>query len=300
MRCPMCGLEDYQNYLGIFGFYHVYRCRGCGYQYYGFQGPEEVEADMNRKVVSKSEWGSFRHDGEADMKALRSRAEGAVRYFNNGHPRTEMQTHIFGYPFSIIDNGKLSDNEKAYKGNVIIRSLSFHENGLYAGKVTMSYDDDYNDGRGQGGAGAILIGDVRSVTIQGSYLVISGINGRQEVTYRYLIQDRPDEKPFTKPVPKKGTAPAEPPKKETPKKGIPKKEPKEKPRKEVSKPKETPKPVKRPVATKPNGSVQKHLVYEVRVDGKVEGSFSSKSKAESLKRELKAKGRHPKVCGVFS
>lgn len=300
MRCPMCGLEDYQNYLGIFGFYHVYRCRGCGYQYYGFEGPEEPEADMNRKVVSKSEWGSFRHDGESDMKALRHRAEGAVRYFNGGRPRTEMQTHIFGYPFSVIDNGRLSDNEKAYRGNVIIRTLSFHERGPYAGKVTMSYNDDYNDGRGQGGSGAVLIGDVRSVTIQGSYLVISGISGRQEVTYRYLIQDRPDDKPFTKPVPKRTAAQAEPPREETPKRAIPKKEPEERPRKTASKPRESSKPSKRPATAKPKGPVQKQLVYEVRVDGKVEGSFSSKSKAESLKRELKAQGRHPKVCGVFA
>ena len=293
MTCPVCGRSDYQSLLGRFGLYHVIRCKWCGYQYYAECPGDDLLVAGNSKVVSRSEWGSFRHDGEKDMKVLRSRAEGAVRYFNDGKPRTEMQTHIFGYPFSIIDNGKLSDNEKAYKGNVIIRSLSYHEKGVYAGKVTMAYDDDYSDGRGQGGSGGILIDDVRSVSIQGGYLVISGRNGKEEVTFRYLIQDRPDTKPFTKPFARKKIE-TDTPKKE-PKKDVPKPEMKPDPE-----PKKAPTPKKKPIVAKPVGKKSGNtLVYEVRVDGKVEGTFSSRSKAESLKKELKSKGFRPKVCGVF-
>ena len=298
MSCPICGRSDYQSYLGKFGTYLIFRCKWCGYQYYGDYLRNEVEPDYNQKVVSKSEWGSFRHDGDIDMKVLRKRAEGAVRYFNDGRPRVEMQTHIFGYPFSIIDNGKLSDNEKAYKGNVIIRSLSYHEKGVYAGKVTMAYDDDYNDGRGQGGSGGILVDDVKSVTIQGSYLVISGRNGKDEITFRYLIQDQPDAKPFTKPVAKQ-----KPVSKPEPKKEIPKPEPRKEPPKPKKEPKQMPKKApepKKPMITRPSKKKGKaELVYEVRVDGRVEGTFSSKAKAESMKRDLKSRGFKPKVCGVF-
>lgn len=163
--------------------------------------------NFNKKpVVSKSEWGSFRADDKKDMKVLRKRAEGAVRYFNNGKPRTEMHTNIFGYPFSIIDNGKLSDIDNAYKGNVIIRCLSYSDNGFYKGKVTLSYNDDYNDGRGQGGSGCMLIGDVRDVRIEGVYLVIAGYNNKKPVEYRYLIQNETDKQRIVFPIPRKKSA----------------------------------------------------------------------------------------------
>ena len=100
--------------------------RICGIEYY-----RDLDDDP---IISKSEWGSYCYDGEADMKVLRKRAEGAVRYFNKGgKPRVDMQTNVFGYPFSIIDNGKLVDTENAYKGNVIIRALSYG-GGIYEGK----------------------------------------------------------------------------------------------------------------------------------------------------------------------
>lgn len=340
MACPMCGMTSYQSVLGSLGSNTVIRCGGCGSQYFaddddGFDFHDDMEVDYSRKpVASRSEWGSFRYDGDADMKVLRKRAEGAVRYFNNGKPRVDMQTHIFGYPFSIIDNGRLLDNEKAYKGNVIIRALSYHENGVFAGNVTLSYDDDYNDGRGQGGSGAIILDKVTDVRIDGDYLVISGINGRIPIAYRYLIQEKPDEKRFVFPIPKGGKVPEEkpvpkevlPPAEPKPGKkrksiqtrldpepepeGGPTEKPKEKPKekqqaKPEKKPAEQPKPrpEKKPKAIKRrSGTVKtptRNLVYEVRADGNVEGSFSSKAKAEALKKELKARGVKARVVGVF-
>ena len=204
MTCPTCGDSRNQMLIGKLGNREIIRCGACGMQYHG------------NTVVSRSEWGSYTYDGETDMKVLRKRAEGAVKYFNNGRPRTEMNTNVFGYPFSIIDNGKLSDIENAYKGNVIIRCLS-EGGGVYKGKVILSYDDDYNDGRGQGGAGSVLIGDVKDVRIENGYLVISGLSQNKPKTYRYLIQDRPDDKKIVFPIPKGGKVPTEPakPKKST-------------------------------------------------------------------------------------
>lgn len=156
-------------------------------------------------IVSRSEYGAYRYDGEKDMKVLRRRAEDAVRYFKTRDPKYE--TVIFGCPVSTIDNGKLSDNINAYRGNVIQRCLHFHDSGYYAGKMTFSYNDSYNDGRGQGGNGSTIIGDVTDVRIEDGHLVVEGRNGPKSVSYRYLIQERPDDKPFTSPIPKGGKVP---------------------------------------------------------------------------------------------
>ena len=67
-------------------------------------------------------------------------------------------------------------------------------------------------------------------------------------------------------------------------------------------PKPAPKPVPKPEpkkASKPVLRKKGEQVFEVRVDGAVMGSFSSKSKAESLKRQLKAEGKKAKIVGVF-
>lgn len=436
MYCPMCGAPDHQMYIGKLGPDAVIRCGFCGTQYY-----RDIDDDP---VLSMSEWGSYRYDGDTDMKVLRKRAEGAVRYFNNGRPRKEMETHVFGYPFSIIDNGKLADVDHAYKGNVIIRALSYG-GGIYEGKTTLSYNDDYNDGRGQGGAGCVLIGDVKDVRIENGYLVISGLDRNKPIEYRYLIQERPDDKKVVFPIPKGGKVPPEKPvpkrqptiedfghtpkpspktvpkapvarknltvaemidgsviefctllemlerrmeragqwyyepydgrkipvytaaemeimlrdpvkgrelidifkdcyltryseywsywkdfgityqefklvqkrlrvmsqgyppkpKTQTPSKPAEKPEPKPAP-KPVPKPepkKEAPKPIpKKPEpkkASKPVLRKKGEQVFEVRVDGTVMGSFSSKAKADSLKRQLKAEGKKAKIVGVF-
>ena len=280
MSCPMCGSGGYQEFLGCLGSNAYIRCGACGWQYQEHYS----DIDLNPLPVrSNSEWGSFRYDGDADMKVLRKRAEGAVRFFNDGKPRKEMMTNIFGYPFSIIEKGRLVDREDAHGGNVIIRCLSYKETGFYGGCVTLSYNDDYNDGRGQGGAGSVLIGKVTDVYIDGDYLVIEGKDLNKPKMYRYRIQDRPDEKPVVKPVPKGGKAP----KTKTP---VERKEPpRPKPKKEAPK-----KDIARHQKPKKG-----ELVYEVRVGDQVKGSFSSRSKAEMMKKELKADGHKARVVGVF-
>ena len=423
--CPICGDTRSQQYLGKWGPDAVMRCGICGIEYY-----RDLDDDP---IISKSEWGSYRYDGEADMKVLRKRAEGAVRYFNKGgKPRVDMQTNVFGYPFSIIDNGKLVDTENAYKGNVIIRALSYG-GGIYEGKVTLSYNDDYNDGRGQGGSGCVLIGDVKDVRIENGFLIISGGDLGKPISYAYRIQERPDDKRFVFPIPKGGKVPEEKPvpkrqptiddygPTEPPKpkpKPVPKPDPKpsvadmiygsmhdfcvllemletgmekagqwyyqpydgrkiphmtaadmermfgdpdegaellsifrhcylsvysehwsgwerfgitygeyklvEKRLREMAKgypvkktqappkpaPKTAPKPVPKPQPKKPEPKKQApkpapaaerkkgSLIYEVRVDGAVRGSFSSQAKAEAMKRELKRTGLKAKVYGV--
>lgn len=68
MYYPMCGAPDHQMYIGKLGPDAVIRCGFCGTQYY-----RDIDDDP---VISMSEWGSFRYDGETDMKVLRKRAEG--------------------------------------------------------------------------------------------------------------------------------------------------------------------------------------------------------------------------------
>ena len=261
-------------------------------------------------MLLRSEWGSYTYDGRADMRVLRSRAEEAIKYFNNGRPIVSMESNLFGYPFSIISNGKLVDVDMSYKGNVITRCLSYHDRGYYAGKTTLRYDDDYADGRGFGGSGAVLMGDVRDVRIEDGYLVISGMDLNKEVTYEYEIQDHPDEKRRTFPIPKGGKIPVRQPSLDDYERPIRR----VKPRDDVKpiRPSKHEKPVEQPKertagqnpknASKPKEKYKKeggNLVYEVRVGGKVEGSFSSKSKAEMLKRELKKQGKQARIVGVF-
>ncbi len=306
MSCPQCGCYGYQYIIGYLGNRSVLRCGCCGWQYEG----ERVQIAANLEPVrSESEWGSFCYDGEADMKVLRKRAEGAVRFFNNGRPKVEMMTNIFGYPFSIIDRGRLVDTDNAHGGNNIIRCLAYKETGFYGGNVTLSYNDEYNDGRGQGGSGSVMIGNVTDVHIDGDYLVISGNDGPRQRTFRYLIQERPDDKSFVRPLPKKEAPRQEPKRPEPPKRDEPKPVPaakrpaKPEPPKKGAKKTEPPsrKPIPKAQPRKPTvARVSKgDLVYEVRVNGTVKGSFSSKSKAESLKKELKACGTKAQVVGVF-
>ena len=252
-------------------------------------------------MLLRSEWGSFTYDGRTDMRVLRSRAEEAI---------VSMESNLFGYPFSIISNGKLVDVDMSYKGNVITRCLSYHDRGYYAGKTTLRYDDDYADGRGFGGSGAVLMGDVRDVRIEDGYLVISGMDLNKEVTYEYEIQEHPDEKRRTFPIPKGGKIPVRQPSLDDYERPIRRVKPRDdvkpirpsKPRKSVEQPKERTTGQNPKNASKPKEKSKKeggNLVYEVRVGGKVEGSFSSKSKAETLKRELKKQGKSARIVGVF-
>lgn len=160
-------------------------------------------------IASRSEAGSYRYDGDADMKVLRSRAKVAVEYFRT---RDEgLKTDIFGCPVSVIEDGRLVDRSRKNLVNAISRHLDYGTSGCYAGRMTLSYNDTYNDGRGTGGYASTIIDDVRDVRIDGDYLVIEGMNGNPKpntrVAYRYRIQDAPDSKPFVRPIPKGGSVP---------------------------------------------------------------------------------------------
>ena len=62
------------------------------------------------------------------------------------------------------------------------------------------------------------------------------------------------------------------------------------------------KPYSRKAPSKTNRTVKKQpsgkAVYEVRTDGRIEGKFSSKAKAESLKKSLGASGKKARVSAV--
>lgn len=160
-------------------------------------------------IASKSEFGYYRYDGDADMKALRSRAEVAVRYFRTHDPKYE--TEIFGCPVSAIENGKLIDGKAKNMANTVSRYLKYYTEGFYKGRLTLSYHDMFNDGRGTGGSGGVILEDVKDVRIEGDYLIIEGSEGmprpKYRVTYRYRLQDAPDTKAFTKPINKGEEAP---------------------------------------------------------------------------------------------
>lgn len=160
-------------------------------------------------IASKSEFGYYRYDGDADMKALRSRAEVAVRYFRTHDPKYE--TEIFGCPVSAIENGKLIDGKAKIMANTVSRYLKYYTEGFYKGRLTLSYHDMFNDGRGTGGSGGVILEDVKDVRIEGDYLIIEGSEGmprpKFHVTYRYRLQDAPDTKAFTKPIKKGEEAP---------------------------------------------------------------------------------------------
>lgn len=164
-------------------------------------------------IASKSEFGYYRYDGDVDMKALRSRAEVAVRYFRTHDPKYE--TEIFGCPVSAIENGKLIDGKAKNMANTVSRYLKYYTEGFYKGRLTLSYHDMFNDGRGTGGSGGVILEDVKDVRIEGDYLIIEGLEGmprpKFHVTYRYRLQDAPDTKAFTKPINKgEETPPAKP------------------------------------------------------------------------------------------
>ncbi len=164
-------------------------------------------------IASKSEYGFYRYDGDADMKALRSRAEAAVKYFRTHDPKYE--TDIFGCPVSVIENGKLIDGKAKILANTVSRYLEYSTEGYYAGRLTLSYHDMFNDGRGNGGSGGGILDDVKDVRIEGDYLIIEGSEGmpkpKYRVTYRYRLQDAPDAKAFTKPIKKGEEVPPEKP-----------------------------------------------------------------------------------------
>ncbi len=194
------------------------------------------------RIVSRSEAGQYFQYGDADMKVLRASAERAKRFFENdrGGP---------GLVFSVIEDGRLTDNVKAVdpRRNAIYRALCSEGAG---GRKYLSYADTAPDG---GVWDAVLVSDVKDVSIRDGILSISGLNrSGLTVNYAYRIQDEPDSETNWKTM-----------------------------------------------AVTPTKTSGKSVSYDVMVNGSVEGTFSSKSKAEAYKRELKAKGLPAYVYGVI-
>lgn len=143
-----------------------------------------------------SEWGSFSRDGTADMVALRKQALVCVRFFHELEAREEIAAEYYlGHcPVSVIEGGKLTDRDHAKALVNHIERYLRTGGGIYEGKICLHYSDNYNDGRGQGGSGAVIIGDVTDVRIEGGDLVIEGNDYGNPKQYRYRLQDRPDTK----------------------------------------------------------------------------------------------------------
>ncbi len=215
---------------------------------------------QNKHIMSRSEAGNWTEFGDADMKVLRPYAEEAVRFFRHRNTNSSKDQ----YRFSVMSEGRLVANRDSITPNSICRVLAMGV-GRYVGKVSLLYVD-FRKGREM--SGEALIHVVNEVSIRDGFLTISGLDGTgTTVTYVYRIQDEPDSVPFWlfKDNPT-----------DSGKGAVAKKESKASPK--------TPK---------------KGVTYEVRVNGAVQGSFSSKAKAESYKKELKAKGLPARIYGVM-
>ncbi len=204
-----------------------------------------------------------------DMKVLRKDAYDALRFFN-------LSDMNYGdmHLISMISGGKLIG--VAHHGQDMSgHFLEIPDYGKYEGKTILVVytgrpgTPHYSD--------RVLLSDVFEVTVvDGSYLSVSGFDeSGSEVECLYKIQDEPDAQPRW--VPEYGGAGN----------GV-SEEPK--------------KPVKKPAVKKsskaPSKTPKKGVTYEVRVNGAVQGSFSSKAKAEAYKKELKAKGLPARIYGV--
>ena len=115
-----------------------------------------------------------------------------------------------------------------------------------------------------------MVGDAR---IDGNHLIITGTDGFDGIQVEFPLQDRPG--PIAGISPKTKAKPAEKP---VPKSAV--------------KPKKKKAPAEAPKSAK-NG-----LSYEVRVNGAIRATFSSKAKAEAEKKKLKAKGEPAKIVIV--
>ena len=156
-------------------------------------------------IISKSGVGSSLLRRRADMKVPE---QVAVRYFNKaGNPEWICRPTSSAIRSRLSTTGKRTP-ENAYKGNVIIRALSYG-GGIYEGKVTLSYNDDYNDGRGQGGSGCVLTGMQGCPHRNGfsSYQAVTWANRSPTHTaYRNVQTTR-----GSVPIPKGGKVPEEKP-----------------------------------------------------------------------------------------
>ena len=270
MSCPYCGDESRQFFLGNLGSNAVVRCGMCGWQY----NDDRFEDEDDDYVVSRSEAGHFVNNGDADMLVYRDVAENAVEFFNS-RPSGDYES----FQFSIIKNGELAREIGMIRPDVILRCICRYVSKFDGVVTVLSYRDmaangeDYND---------LILSRVNDVRIGGGYLAISGTDRKGvSKTFRYRICDpgaavRPVPTPAPKPpVPKPEVKPAE-------------------------KPKPTPvaKPAKKKAAAKPSKAAKNGVTYEVRVNGTIRASYSSKAKAEAEKKRLKAAGEPAKIFVV--
>ena len=272
MSCPYCGDESRQFFLGNLGSNAVVRCGMCGWQYNDDRIDEDEDDDY---VVSRSEAGHFVNNGDADMLVYRDVAENAVEFFNS-RPSGDYES----FQFSIIKNGELAREIGMIRPDVILRCICRYVSKFDGVVTVLSYRDmaangeDYND---------LILSRVNDVRIGGGYLAISGTDRKGvSKTFRYRICDDPGA--AVRPVP----TPA-------PKPPVPK--PEVKP---AEKPKPTPvaKPAKKKTAAKPAKPAKNGVTYEVRVNGTIRASYSSKAKAEAEKKKLKAAGEPAKIFVV--
>ncbi len=122
---------------------------------------------------------------------------------------------------------------------------------------------------------------VDDARIDGNRLTITGTDGFAEIRVEFPLQDRPGPiagispkttaKPKAKPAPKPAAKPKTAP---------------------------TPKPTKKKTPAAAPKPAKKGLSYEVRVNGAIRATFSSKAKAEAEKKKLKAKGEPAKIVIV--
>ena len=122
-----------------------------------------------------------------------------------------------------------------------------------------------------------VLGVVDDARIDGNALVISGVTQGRTIVVEFPLQDRPG------PIAGISSKTKAKPKAKPTEKSVPK--PTVKPKKKKT-PAEAPKPAK------------KGLSYEVRVNGAIRATFSSKAKAEAEKKTLKAKGEPAKIVIV--
>lgn len=129
----------------------------------------------------------FKSEGERDMVVLHSRALDAVRYFKNEDVRKGMEeVNLFGFPFSVIENGRLTDTDSPkYNANYIQRSLSFGR-GVWNG-VCLTYND-MKWGKETGGACCNLLDSIYDIKIENGRLKIKGYDRKHPVEYAYRIQ----------------------------------------------------------------------------------------------------------------
>ncbi len=254
---------------------------------------------QNKRIVSRSEAGNWTEFGDADMKVLRPCAEEAVRFFRHRDTNSSKDQ----YRFSVMSEGRLVANRDSITPNSICRVLAMGV-GRYVGKVSLLYVD-FRKGREM--SGEALIHVVNEVSIRDGFLTISGLDGTgTTVTYVYRIQDEPDSVPFWlfKDNPTDSVKPPIPygdPRDTEHVRWVVVRGPEHWEQPET-KEAEVPKPVEKPAVKKttrtPSKTPKKGVTYEVRVNGAVQGSFSSKAKAESYKKELKAKGLPARIYGV--